>query len=636
MANTDIDNTSVLFVTPELAPFSKVGGLGEVSAGLTKALMALDVDVRIITPLHRSMRESLGPLKTVAQSVPMTFGGENRPFNLLALDTDPKDVPVFLIENPDFFENEDSIYGTEPGPTGLGDLKWLYFSAAIHPASQRLNFKPDLVHVHDWHSALVPALYRSEYFFDEDCADTACVLTIHNAAFQGRMSVEDYRRSGLRTDLLSDWYMLQGSEINLLKAGTIFAERVTTVSKRYATELRSRDQGKGLEAVFEARGEHFHGIPNGLDPEEWNPATDKFIPHHFTIDDMDGKKANKKALLEAFELEASDGPLLGVIARLTWQKGIDIILDSLPVLFARRRDLRLVILGQGDEDVENAVQEAAKKYPGRVGAALRFDPALAHLLEAGSDIFLMPSRYEPCGLNQMISQRYGTIPIVRETGGLADTVVPYEAGNINEATGFVFTAASSKAFIEITKRALTLYRRGGTWKRLVQNAMQQDWGWDEGAKEYLRVYEEAISMRRAREREPELLSHMRLEPTATLPDDQAIIPVFYKKDTLRLLIKDPENIWVYWEVQGPRGSAILDSLSEQQKWESTWTLVIENLDQHTSWELEVEGMAKNWFVSVDPNQRYRCDLFMQTTDFPKTKILSSNTVRTPKLMVPHE
>ncbi len=628
------DNTRVLFVTPELSPYSKVGGLGEVSAGLTKALKSLQVDVRIITPLYSHMRESLGHLKTVAQSIPFAFAGENRPFNLLAMDTDPRDVPVFLIEAPDFFEIEDAIYGNELGPTGLGDLRWLYFSAAIRHACERMSFKPNLLHVHDWHSALVPALYRSEHYFDEDCADTACVLTIHNAAFQGRMSTDDYRRSGLRTDLLSDWYLLQGGDINLLKAGTIFAERVTTVSKRYATELKSPDQGKGLEAIFEARAEHFHGIPNGLDSQEWDPAHDTLIPHHFDANNMEGKKANKKALLEAFALDPSSGPLLAVVARLTWQKGIDIILDALPALFARRKDLRLVILGQGDKDVELAVTETAKKYPGRVGVALKFDPALAHLIEAGSDIFLMPSRYEPCGLNQMISQRYGTIPIVRETGGLADTVVAYEGGNLKEATGFVFSKASAEAFTDITKRALTLFRRSGSWRRLVQNAMAQDWGWDESASAYLRVYEEAIAMRLNRERETELLSHMRLEPTATLPEEQAQIPVYYHKDTLRLMLKDPETIWAYWEVQGPRGKAILDSLSESQKWESTWTLRIENLDTHFSWEIEVEGMAKNWFITVDPNQRYRCELLMQTTDFPRCVILGSNTIQTPKKMVP--
>ena len=518
------------------------------------------------------------------------------------MDNDPADVPIFLIEAPDFFELEDAIYGSERGPTGLGDLRWLYFSAAIRTACERMNFAPNLLHVHDWHSALVPALYRSEHYFDEDCANVACILTIHNAAFQGRMSVEDYRRSGLRTDLLSDWYLLQGGEINLLKAGTIFAERITTVSRSYAAELRSRDQGKGLEAVFEARADHFAGIPNGLDLQEWDPESDELIHANFSLDDMSGKKENKKALLAAFELDDSDGPLLGVVARLTWQKGIDIILDSLPSLFARRRDLRLVILGQGDEDVELAVQEAAKKYPGRVGVALRFDQPLAHLVEAGSDIFLMPSRFEPCGLNQMISQRYGTIPIVRETGGLGDTVVAYEAGNLNEATGFVFSRSSAEAFTAITKKALTLFRRGGSWKRLVKNAMQQDWGWEESAAEYVRTYEEAISMRKNRERETELLSHIRLEPTATLPDDQAIVPVFYPKDVLRLMVKDPETIWVYWEVQGPHGKAILDNLSESQKWESTWTIELTNLDSGSSWRIEVEGMAKNWFFDVEESQ----------------------------------
>ena len=629
MGSDSESTTEVLFVTPELAPWSKVGGLGEVSQGLPKALRALGLDVRIITPLYGPMRPGLGDLKVVARNVPLAFGGSSHPFNLLAMDTPPGQGQVYLVEAPDFFEVEDNIYGHEKGPSGLGDLRWLYFSAAIRPACERLNFRPGLLHVHDWHTALVPALYRAAHYFDDDCADVACVLTIHNAAFQGRMSIEDYRRSGLSTELLSDWYLLQGGEINLLKAGTLFAERVTTVSRRYAEELRGRDQGKGLEAVFEARGEHFEGIPNGLDPEEWNPAADPFIPAHFSVDDTRGKKVCQRALLEAFELEESLGPVLGVIARLTWQKGIDLILDSLPALFSRRRDLRLVILGQGDPDVETAVADAARRYPGRVGAALRFDPELAHLIEAGSDIFLMPSRFEPCGLNQMISQLYGTIPIVRETGGLADTVVPYEAGNIDEATGFVFSRPSAEDFTAVTKRALTLYRRSGTWKRLVRNAMSQDWSWDESAREYAKVYQEAMSMRANREREEELLAHLRLEPTAQIPQEQAVIPTWYEKDVLHLMVRDPRCIWVYWEVQGPVCKPILDALSEMQRWESRWVLEVQRVDRNTSWRIEVEGMAKNWFVDVDPDGRYRCRLLMSTTDVPERIMLESNAVCTP-------
>ena len=297
----------VLFVAAELAPYSKVGGLGEVAAGLTRALSALDVDVRILTPLHGSMRATIGKTVTVAKSVPFEFAGENRPFNLLSVIDSDRPAPVFLLESPDFFELESDPYGQVKGPSGHGDLRWLYFSKAVRPACQRAGFSPQVLHVNDWHAALVPALYRSEHYFDEEAAQTACVLTIHNAHFQGKISIADYLRAGLRNDLLSDWYLLQNSDVNLLKAGALFAERITTVSESYAQEI-TKEQGAGLESVFESRMLDLVGIPNGLDPKIWNPETDPLIPDNYSAKNVDGKKTCRDALLTQMNLEESPGP----------------------------------------------------------------------------------------------------------------------------------------------------------------------------------------------------------------------------------------------------------------------------------------------------------------------------------------
>ncbi len=619
----------VLFVTAELAPWSKVGGLGEVAAGLSRALVELDVDVRLLTPCYRGMRDEVGARVKIAEHIPLRFGGANRPFALSQTTLPESDVPVMLLEAPDFFELEADIYGKARGETGLGDLRWLYFAAALRAAVKESGFAPDVIHVNDWHTALAPALWRSEHYFDPEAARTAFVLTIHNAAFQGRMNTADYHRSGLRQDLLNDWHLLQDGELNLLKGGAVFSERVTTVSRRYAEEIRESDLGSGLEHVFEARAEELSGIPNGLDGAEWNPQTDPHIPAHFSRDDLAGKWVCRKALLEEFGLDDSRKPVLGMVARLSWQKGIDLVVDALPRLLDRRRDLAVVVLGKGDADLEETLREVAQKYPDQIGLRIDFDPRLAHLVEAGSDIFLMPSRYEPCGLNQMISQRYGTVPIVRKTGGLADTVVAYDGKNLDEATGLAFDEPTSEAFHDVARQALVLFRRGKSWRRLIRNAMALDWGWQPSAHEYLKVYEEAFAMRSRRDREDELLRHIRLEPDGVALSPHRPIPVYYEKDVLRLLVKDPRTIWTYWEVQGEHGRRVLDTLSSEQKHESRWEIRLEDAESGALRKIAVEGMAKNWFIEVEPRRRYRVELWMSAPGVAPILMGRSGEVETP-------
>jgi len=356
-----------------------------------------------------------------------------------------------------------------------------------------MGWGPDVFHCNDWHTGLLPLYLKAGYAWDELFRDTKTLLTIHNIGYQGAFPAE--RLAELDLDEHRDLLYredLDAGVLNMLKTGLLYADALSTVSETYAREIQTEEYGMGLEGILQARADHLFGIVNGVDYDVWSPEADELIPHRFSPDDPTGKAKNKRELLERFSLApADDGvPLLGIVSRLTGQKGFELLPDVLPV-FLQRQDLRLVVLGSGEEKYESYFQWLRDTFPEKVAVYRGYDDALAHAIEAGSDLFLMPSRYEPCGLNQMYSLRYGTIPVVRKTGGLADTVRPFDPAT-GEGTGFLFDEFTSEGLFRALGEALHVFRDRKAWKRLVANAMREDFSWERQAGLYVDLYERLI------------------------------------------------------------------------------------------------------------------------------------------------
>jgi starch synthase len=352
-----------------------------------------------------------------------------------------------------------------------------------------VRFRPDIVHCNDWQTGLVPLYLRTLYRETALLRRTKTVFTVHNLGYQGLFAPGDMRLTGLGWDVFTPEGIEFWGKMNFLKAGLVYSDIITTVSKTYSTEIRTPEYGHGLEGVLVKRAPDLHGIVNGIDYKAWDPAHDRTIPKTFTPSKLAGKSLCKKSLLAQISVPASGDPLIGMVTRLVGQKGLDILTEALPEIV----DLgfRIVVLGNGDEKYHRALADAAARYPGQVRALLRYDDALAKKIYAGCDFFLMPSRYEPCGLGQMNALRYGTVPVVRKTGGLADTVADYDP-KTGGGTGFVFEDYSAPALVDCLRRALEVYGDRKRWKRLVQNGMKQDLSWERSAKEYVKVYRKAM------------------------------------------------------------------------------------------------------------------------------------------------
>jgi starch synthase len=357
---------------------------------------------------------------------------------------------------------------------------------------QALDFEPDIIHCHDWQASLVPVYLKHRWMSEPTFAKTKSLLTIHNLAYQGLFPKKKFPLLGL------DWslYSIDGLEfydkINLLKGGIVFADAINTVSRGYSKEIQTPEYGYGLEGVLRTRSEALFGIVNGVNYEDWNPETDQLIAATYGPKDLKGKEKNKTALMEAFNLDKkmAKAPLLGIISRLADQKGFDLVAEVLPQLMAQQ--VMVVILGTGEEKYHELLTAEAQKYPGQLGVEIAFDNRLAHLIEAGADIFLMPSLYEPCGLNQMYSMKYGTVPVVRATGGLLDTVTPVDKAK-GSGAGFLFTEYSAPAFLKALNQALEAYQDKKLWKKIMLNGMAEDFSWSTSARAYLKLYERLVA-----------------------------------------------------------------------------------------------------------------------------------------------
>jgi starch synthase len=476
----------VLFVASEAYPLIKTGGLGDVAGSLPRALLELKQDVRLIMPAYTdavAQIETLTPItRFIEGNIEVTLQEGVMPGS---------ELKVWLVDAPGFFDRPGNPYLDSNGDSWPDNAARfaLFCRIASHVALDQagLNWVPDVVHCHDWQSALVPAL------LEQASQRPATVFTIHNLAYQGLFPAPTLHE----LDLPANWWSPEALEfhgqVSFIKGALVFADRLNTVSPTYAREIQTPEFGYGLDGLLTYRAEALSGILNGIDTTEWDPATDSLLAKNYSADDMEGKPANKLALQQAFNLpQDPDTPLLGLISRLVPQKGIDIILDAMPSLV--KLPLQMVLLGSGDRTLEAMLSEWARLHPDRVIVRIGYNESLAHHIEAGADIYLMPSRFEPCGLNQMYSLRYGTVPIVRNVGGLADTVVDTTTATLASltATGFVVTRDDSLALLDGIKRSLALYADKPRWQQLQLTGMRQEFSWQQSASEYLTLYQQAM------------------------------------------------------------------------------------------------------------------------------------------------
>jgi len=490
---------NILFVASEVVPFAKTGGLADVASALPKALALLGHDVRIVLPLYQQVtREAFGLKPTeVTCSVAMRRGRHGQRTARMWEATLPQSsVITYFVECAELFDRP-GLYQQADGKDFPDNLeRFSLFSQAALAMLPRINWPPDVVHVHDWQASLASAhlafgSHAREPFF----ASTATALTVHNLAYQGLFPRDQWALthlpgSAFRVDRL-EFY----GKINCLKGGLVAADVITTVSPTYAREIQTEEFGCGLDGVLRGRAGDVLGILNGIDPGEWNPQTDPDVPAQFSVEDLSGKSRCKAALQRSQRLPETPVLLIGMIQRLAEQKGIDIFMQAVDRLMAL--PLQLVILGTGDPAYHEQLQRAAQRFPSQLAVNLKFDNALAHQIEAGADAFLMPSRFEPCGLNQLYSMRYGAVPIVRKVGGLADTVdgLTPDAAPSGSETGFVFDEYTSAALVDAVQRAVTAFADHGLWARLMRMGMQQDFSWTRSARDYVNVYERALAAR---------------------------------------------------------------------------------------------------------------------------------------------
>lgn len=478
-----MSSPQVLFITSEIYPFSKTGGLGDVLGALPLQLHRMGVDTAVITPFYGRLQTSGIGMHLMYSDLPVGYPWT--PVTADVYQADFRGMPVYLVARDEFFDRR-SYYNTHKGDYFDNCERFIFFNRAVMQLVRTFETAPTVVHAHDWQAALTPAYLNFQRQADPFWAGTRSVMTIHNLAFQGRFSSRLFWQTGLPPHAWS----MDGAEFhgdfNMLKTGIAYADHVTTVSPSYAEEICCETCGCGLEGILSKRGTDVTGILNGADYEVWDPAYDRFLPCTYSPDIVAGKHGCKASLLRELGLDAdlAKRPVLGFIGRLREQKGIDLLIEIIPDLV--ELDVGLVILGEGDPRFEAQVLNLMEEYPGRVAANVAYTEDLAHRIQAGTDIFLMPSRYEPCGLTQMYSLRFGTPPVATAVGGLRDTIVPYPS---SDATGFMFPAPESRLFLNAVREAVTLWEDDPAgWQAMRDRAMRQDFSWRKAGEEYLAMY----------------------------------------------------------------------------------------------------------------------------------------------------
>jgi starch synthase len=473
----------ILFAASEGLPFSKTGGLADVIEALPKALVAQGHELAVVLPRYRGIKTSM----VVMPSMTIALGGRLR-FPSVADGTMLNGVRYFFVDDPGYFDR-DGIYGGSAGDFPDNAERYSEFCRATIEIAKHV-WPADVIHCHDWQTALVPVLLRSLYAADPLVKDIPVIFTIHNLGYQGQFPAAVLDRAGIPPEVYNPAGLEYYGDVNLLKGGLVYSDYLTTVSKKYADEIQTPEFGFGLDGVVRSRRDHVVGILNGVDYSVWNPEKDKLIAATYSAKDLTGKHACKKELLEIFGLapEHETRPVLGIVSRFADQKGFDLIAAIAQELMLE--DVILTVLGTGERRYEELFETLANEFPGRVGLRIAYDNELAHKIEAGADMFLMPSRYEPCGLNQIYSLKYGTVPIVRATGGLDDTVESFDVQH-GTGTGFKFEPYTGAALLDAVRQALHHFTDERIWKRIQLNGMSKDFSWKRPATEYAKLYKTA-------------------------------------------------------------------------------------------------------------------------------------------------
>ena len=480
---------NVLFVSSEVAPFAKSGGLGDVSAALPRQLHALGHDVRVVMPMYPRVKRPGVVFTEVANDVVVQLGPHQVHFSLYTAPMPGTRLPVYFVRCAALYDRP-SLYGSAHDE----HLRFAVLAWAAFKVCQYTAFAPDILHVNDWQTALAPLLLKTRFAWDRLFARTKSVITLHNLGHQGTFPADVLPATGLGdSSHLFHQDELRAGRLGYLLTGLLHADAITTVSPTYAREIQTPEQGLRLDSVLRARRDSLTGILNGIDEDEWNPSADPYLPRGFSADDLDGKEVCKQALMASVHLPYKpEVPVIGLVSRLVWQKGLDLCTRVLPSLLRHTR-CQLVVLGKGEPAYEEFFRTLALAFPHKVAYDSAFNEPRAHLIEAGADMFLMPSRYEPCGLNQMYSLRYGTVPIVHKTGGLADTVWNFDE-KTRKGTGFVFEHFDDAGLSWALRRALDVWGHGtgqhrARWKTIQRNGMGLPLGWKHRVGRYVELYE---------------------------------------------------------------------------------------------------------------------------------------------------
>ena len=483
---------NISFVASEVVPFAKTGGLADVSGSLPLELTKLGHNVKVFMPKYYSVDEEKFKLQHESWigEIPVRVSNQIHKVKVFKGLFEDLKTEIYFIDYPPYFHRH-SLYTNDSDE----DERFILFSKAVIEVIQRLKLYPDIIHLNDWQTGLIPLFIKDNYSWDKYFNKTASVFTIHNIAYQGSFPIETLEKAELSTKHFGmDGEIEHEERVNFMKAGISFADAVTTVSEKYAEELQTPEFSFGMDTVLKYRQDDFYGILNGIDETVWNPILDSIIPHHYSIESIATKEKNKIELLKKFNLPYNEIiPVIGIVSRLASQKGIDLILSSMEYLL--KLDIQWVVLGSGDQQLEEQLNKLAIENPEKLSVYLGYSNELSHLIEAGSDMFLMPSQFEPCGLTQMYSLKYGTVPIVRNTGGLADTVSDWDeriSYGDTSGNGFSFNDYNGYALTDAIERAVYSYHNKKLWKQIQTNGMQASFTWEVSAKKYISVYEKAL------------------------------------------------------------------------------------------------------------------------------------------------